>query len=215
MHSARFSTVSCPAWRPVTSTARRAPCSTTSLVCRPRSVAQGRPVIFVGAGCHLPDGRDLPEWLRDFDELARSVIGRRVCPTVTDPSWQIDDAVAPLPGEIVLNKTSSGPLNSTKLDQTPQSWCELTRGVWPDDSRMRHANRAGAGRPQLPGLRCQRRMHGDERRDARSGAPRLRVRLRAGALDRRHRHDDDHGDSQRGQPTAEQELARDVPTGGE
>jgi nicotinamidase-related amidase len=80
--------------------------------------AQGQPVIFVGAGCYLPDGRDLPEWLRDFDELARSVIGRRVCPIVTDPSWQIDDSVAPLPGEIVLNKTSSGPLNSTKLDQT-------------------------------------------------------------------------------------------------
>jgi nicotinamidase-related amidase len=80
--------------------------------------AQGRPVIFLGAGCHLPDGGDLSEWMRDFDELALSLIGRRVCPTLTDPSWQIDDAVAPLPGEIVLNKTSSGPLNSTKLDQT-------------------------------------------------------------------------------------------------
>lgn len=80
--------------------------------------AQGQPVIFLGAGCHLPDGRDLPEWMRDFDDLGRSLIGRRVCPTVTDPSWQIDEAVAPLPGEIVLNKSSSGPLNSTRLDQT-------------------------------------------------------------------------------------------------
>ena len=34
-----------------------------------------------------------------------------------DPSWQIEDSVAPLPGEMVLNKTSSGPLSSTKLDQ--------------------------------------------------------------------------------------------------
>jgi nicotinamidase-related amidase len=80
--------------------------------------AQGRPVIFLGAGCHLPDGRDLPEWMRDFDDLGRSLIGRRVCPPITDPSWQIDDAVAPLSGEIVLNKASSGPLNSTRLDQT-------------------------------------------------------------------------------------------------
>jgi nicotinamidase-related amidase len=36
---------------------------------------------------------------------------------VNDPSWQIDDSVAPLPHEMVLNKSSSGPLNSTKLDQ--------------------------------------------------------------------------------------------------
>lgn len=56
--------------------------------------------------------------MRDFDGLGLGLIGRRVCPPVTDPSWQIEDAVAPLAGEIVLNKTSSGPLNSTKLDQT-------------------------------------------------------------------------------------------------
>jgi nicotinamidase-related amidase len=56
--------------------------------------------------------------MRDFDDLGRSLIGRRVCPTVTDPSWHIDEAVAPLPGEIVMNKASSGPLNSTRLDQT-------------------------------------------------------------------------------------------------
>jgi hypothetical protein len=64
------------------------------------------------------DGRDLPEWMRDFDQLGLTLLGRRVCPPVNDPSWQIDDSVAPLPGEMVLNKTSSGPLNSTKLDQT-------------------------------------------------------------------------------------------------
>jgi nicotinamidase-related amidase len=37
---------------------------------------------------------------------------------VNDPSWQIDDSITPLPNEMVLNKASSGPLNSTKLDQT-------------------------------------------------------------------------------------------------
>ncbi|MBI3785948.1 MAG: cysteine hydrolase [Deltaproteobacteria bacterium] len=78
----------------------------------------GRPVIFLGAGCHTEDGRDLPEWMREFDQLGLAMIGRRVSPLVTDPSWQIDDRVAPLAGEMVLNKTSSGPLNSTKLDQT-------------------------------------------------------------------------------------------------
>lgn len=79
---------------------------------------QGRPVIFLAAGCRLPDGTDLPEWMREFDQLGMSLLGRRVCPPVNDPSWQMDDAVAPLPGEMVLNKTSSGALGSTRLDQT-------------------------------------------------------------------------------------------------
>jgi nicotinamidase-related amidase len=79
--------------------------------------SRGLPVIFLGVGCYLQDGRDLPEWLKDFDQLGLRLLGERVCPPVNHPSWQIDDSVAPLPGEMVLNKTSSGPLNSTKLDQ--------------------------------------------------------------------------------------------------
>ena len=31
---------------------------------------------------------------------------------------RVDDSVAPRPGELILQKTTSGPLNSTKLDQT-------------------------------------------------------------------------------------------------
>ena len=46
------------------------------------------------------------------------LLGQRSVPMVSDPSWQIDERIAPLPGEMVLNKTSSGPLNSTKFDQT-------------------------------------------------------------------------------------------------
>jgi nicotinamidase-related amidase len=65
----------------------------------------------------MGDGRDLPGWLRDFDQLALAVPGTRVWPSVEDPSWQVDDSVAPLPSEPVLIKTSSGPLASTKLDQ--------------------------------------------------------------------------------------------------
>lgn len=80
--------------------------------------SRGLPVIFLGAGCQLEDGRDLPAWMRDFDQLGLDLLGRRVSPVVNDPSWQIDDRVAPLPGEMVVNKASSGPLNSTKLDQT-------------------------------------------------------------------------------------------------
>jgi biuret amidohydrolase len=76
------------------------------------------PVIYLGVGRCLDDGRDLPAWMRDFDQLGLEMLGERVHPLVNDPSWQIDDRVAPMPREIVVNKTSSGALASTKLDQT-------------------------------------------------------------------------------------------------
>lgn len=75
------------------------------------------PVIFCVFGGYRTDGQDLPTWLRDFDQLALHVLGRRVNPVVNGESWQVDDAISPLPGEMVFNKTSSGALASTKLDQ--------------------------------------------------------------------------------------------------
>ncbi len=56
-------------------------------------------------------------WAREDNALSRKVIGKPMYPCATNPSWQVDDSLAPLPGELVLAKTSSGPLNSTKLDQ--------------------------------------------------------------------------------------------------
>ena len=78
----------------------------------------GLPVIHCIFGSYTQDGQDLPCWLKDFDKLSLQLLGRRSNPVVNSSSWQIDDAVAPLPGEIVLNKTSSGALSSTNLDQT-------------------------------------------------------------------------------------------------
>ena len=75
------------------------------------------PVIYVGAGSYTADGRDLPEWLKDFNQLSTMVAGKRAIPQTSDESWSIDERIKPEPDEIVLNKTSSGPLNSTKLDQ--------------------------------------------------------------------------------------------------
>jgi nicotinamidase-related amidase len=80
--------------------------------------AQQLPIIYTATGTCTGDGRDLPGWLKDFDQLGLTVLGERIWPPTNDPSWQIDHSVAPLPGELVLSKTSSGPLNSTKLDQT-------------------------------------------------------------------------------------------------
>lgn len=79
--------------------------------------ARRLPVIFCGAGSYTQDGSDLPQWLSDFNQLSLMLLGARSIPMVDDPSWQIDDTVAPLPGEMVINKTSSGPLNSTRIDQ--------------------------------------------------------------------------------------------------
>ena len=64
------------------------------------------------------------------------LLGRRLNPVVNDTSWQVEDAVAPLPGELVINKTSSGALSSTNLDQTLRNMginslavCGLTTAV--------------------------------------------------------------------------------------
>lgn len=76
-----------------------------------------RPVIFTATGSYTENGAELPQWLKDFDQLGQSLLGQRVWPQVGDPSWQIDESVAPHPGELILHKMSSGPLNSTKLDQ--------------------------------------------------------------------------------------------------
>jgi len=78
----------------------------------------GLPVIFCVAGSHAQDGRDLPCWLKDFDQLGLQLLGRRPTPTVNSAYWQVEDAIAPLPGELIINKTSSGALSSTSLDQT-------------------------------------------------------------------------------------------------
>jgi nicotinamidase-related amidase len=78
--------------------------------------ARRLPTVFLAVGSHA-DGCDLPHWMRDFDEIAQAQLGQRIVPSVGDPIWQIDSRVAPRAGELVLNKVSSGPHASTKLDQ--------------------------------------------------------------------------------------------------
>jgi nicotinamidase-related amidase len=76
------------------------------------------PIFYTATGTHTGDGRDLPGWLREFDQLGLAILGQRIWPRVEDSSWQVDDAVAPAADEPVLTKCSSGPLASTRLDQT-------------------------------------------------------------------------------------------------
>jgi nicotinamidase-related amidase len=77
----------------------------------------GSPVVFTAVGSEVGDGRDLPCWLRALDELGLAVLGKRIWPSVNDPSWQIDEALQPGSGEIVLNKLSAGTFATTGLEQ--------------------------------------------------------------------------------------------------
>ena len=77
----------------------------------------GGPVFFTAVGSETGDGADLPPWLRTFDALGVETLGVRVFPPVDDPSWQIDLALAPRPGEPVLNKLSAGTFATTDLER--------------------------------------------------------------------------------------------------
>jgi biuret amidohydrolase len=77
----------------------------------------GSPVAFTSVGTEAGDGRELPCWLRAFDELGLATLGHRVWPPVGDPSWEIDELLKPLTGEVVLNKLSAGTFATTGLEQ--------------------------------------------------------------------------------------------------
>ncbi len=79
--------------------------------------ARDMAIVFTGAGTAWGDGRDLPGWLREFDGLGLHTIGERVWPHAADAAWRIDGRLGPRAGEPVLNKASSGPLASVRLDQ--------------------------------------------------------------------------------------------------
>lgn len=79
-----------------------------------RARQRGLFIVFTKAGSLRPDGADLPRWMRRHIEMS----GAAVYPPFSDPSCRVDDSLAPRPGELIIQKTTSGPLNSTKLDQT-------------------------------------------------------------------------------------------------
>ncbi len=74
-------------------------------------------IVYTLFGSLRDDGTDMPRWAREDNAMGRSVIGSPIYPPVSDPSCQVDDSLKPEPGELVLPKSTSGPLNSTTLDQ--------------------------------------------------------------------------------------------------
>jgi biuret amidohydrolase len=81
----------------------------------------GSLVVFTAVGTETKDGRDLACWARALDEAGLSLLGTRIHPPVGDPSWQIDPALEPRPGEIVVNKLSAGTFATTNLAEQLRS----------------------------------------------------------------------------------------------
>ena len=81
----------------------------------------GSLVVFTAVGTETQDGSDLACWARALDEAGLNLLGTRIHPPVGDPSWQIDPALEPRAGEIVLNKLSAGTFATTDLAQQLRS----------------------------------------------------------------------------------------------
>lgn len=75
-------------------------------------------IVYTEFGSFRQDGRDMPGWARRHNALGHKAVGAAVYPPFNDPSCRVDDSLAPREGELVVQKSTSGPLNSTKLDQT-------------------------------------------------------------------------------------------------
>ena len=58
----------------------------------------------------------MPLWARRHNELGRELVGEPVYPPFEDVTCRIDESLEPAPGELVVQKNTSGPCNSTKLD---------------------------------------------------------------------------------------------------
>ncbi|MBI4277503.1 MAG: cysteine hydrolase [Armatimonadetes bacterium] len=71
---------------------------------------RGLRVIYLTVGSLLPDYRDMPAHMHGFARAVGNTQGRR--------EHEILDEVRPEPGEIVMNKTTTGAFNSTSLDAT-------------------------------------------------------------------------------------------------
>ena len=143
----------------------------------------GLPVIFCVFGSYAQDGQDLPCWLKDFDKLGLQLLGRRPNPVVNGASWQVEDAIAPLPGELIINKTSSGALSSTNLDQTLHNMGHyFARCLRLDHCGLCRPHGPTNRRPWLPRHCGQRCVHRAISGNARGRSPVLQSCLRSGAF---------------------------------
>ena len=76
--------------------------------------AAGAPVIYITYGANLPDASDVPDHLKPIVIATNNIEGR--------PEHEIVDALKPLPGEMVLNKTTMGRFALPVSTRTLSRW---------------------------------------------------------------------------------------------
>lgn len=80
--------------------------------------SRGAHIVFTEFGSERHDGLDMTGWARRHNDMARGTLGSPVYPPFEDESCRVDDRLHPEAGELIVQKTTSGPLNSTRLDHT-------------------------------------------------------------------------------------------------
>ena len=78
----------------------------------------GAVIAYTEFGSLQPDGSDMAIWARNINNLGHDMVGSAVFPPFNDPSCRIDERVGVKEGELIFQKNTSGPANSTKMDHT-------------------------------------------------------------------------------------------------
>lgn len=80
--------------------------------------ASGAYIGYTEFGSQCEDGADMPGWARRHNEIGQAMVGSPIYPAFHHQSCRVVDILAPQDNESVIQKSTSGPVNSTKLDQT-------------------------------------------------------------------------------------------------
>jgi nicotinamidase-related amidase len=72
-------------------------------------------VLFTEFGSQAADGSDLPRWARRHNDMAMSALGERIYLPLSDPAARVIGELAPQAGDVVVRKTTSGPLAGTDI----------------------------------------------------------------------------------------------------
>ena len=78
----------------------------------------GACIAYTEFGSMQKDGTDMAIWARRHNEFGQAMVESAVYPPFSDPSCRVDDRVGVKDGELVFQKNTSGPANSTKMDHT-------------------------------------------------------------------------------------------------
>jgi biuret amidohydrolase len=76
---------------------------------------RGEMVVFTEFGSRSADGSDLPRWARRHNEMAMSALGEHIYLPLGDPAARVIPQLPRAAGDVVVQKTTSGPLAGTDI----------------------------------------------------------------------------------------------------